>query len=178
MTNIPTKTILVTTGATSPFPSLLSAALSAPFLATVQSLGYSNLRVQYGDCEKLFRALSTAALPSCGSIELTGFGFTDDLRTEVTHADLVISHAGSGSILDALRFQKRLVVVANSALMDNHQKELAEELGGVGYLVEGFVENLHEAVTKAESFEFKHFPASGSEKFCSILDEEVGLNLD
>ena len=38
--------------------------------------------------------------------------------------------------------------------------------------------NLHEAVTKAETFQFKHFPASGSEKFCSILDEEVGLNLD
>ncbi|CUS08086.1 unnamed protein product [Tuber aestivum] len=178
MSNTPTKTILVTTGATSPFPSLLSASLSATFLATLQSLGYTALRIQYGDCEKLFRTLSAAALPSCGSIELTGFGFTDDLRTEVTHADLVISHAGSGSILDALRYQKRLVVVANGALMDNHQKELAEELGGVGYLVEGFVENLHEAVTKAEGFEFKHFPTSGSEKFCSILDEEVGLNLD
>lgn len=38
--------------------------------------------------------------------------------------------------------------------------------------------NLHEAVTKAETFQFKHFPASGSEKFCNILDEEVGLNLD
>jgi len=136
----PTKTILVTTGATSPFPSLLSAALSAPFLATLQSLGYTTLRVQYGDCQKLFQTLSAAALPSCGSIELTGFNFTDDLRTEVAHAELVISHAGSGSILDALRFQKRLVVVVNSALMDNHQKELAVELGGVGYLVEGFVE--------------------------------------
>lgn len=38
--------------------------------------------------------------------------------------------------------------------------------------------NLQEAVAKAETFEFKHFPASGSEKFCNILDEEVGINLD
>jgi len=38
--------------------------------------------------------------------------------------------------------------------------------------------NLQEAIAKAETFEFKHFPASGSEKFCSILDEEVGINLD
>lgn len=47
---------------------------------------------------------------------------------------------GSGSILDALRFQKRLIVVPNESLMDNHQKELSEELERQGYLIEGHVE--------------------------------------
>lgn len=47
---------------------------------------------------------------------------------------------GSGSVLDALRFQKRLIVVPNESLMDNHQKELSEELERQGYLIEGHVE--------------------------------------
>lgn len=52
----------------------------------------------------------------------------------------LISVEGSGSILDALRFQKRLIVVPNESLMENHQKELSEELERQGYLVEGHVE--------------------------------------
>lgn len=53
-------------------------------------------------------------------------------------AGLIIE--GSGSILDALRFQKRLIVVPNESLMGNHQKELSEELERQGYLIEGHVE--------------------------------------
>jgi len=50
---------------------------------------------------------------------------------------------------------------------------------GASWLMAVFLgRNLHEAITRAETFEFKHFPGSGSEKFCSILDEEVGINLD
>lgn len=52
----------------------------------------------------------------------------------------LISVEGSGSILDALRFQKRLIVVPNESLMNNHQKELSEELERQGYLIEGHVE--------------------------------------
>lgn len=55
-------------------------------------------------------------------------------------AHLIIAHAGSGTILEALRLGKRLVVVPNGELMDNHQVELARELGGQGYLVDGRVE--------------------------------------
>jgi len=36
-------------------------------------------------------------------------------------AQLVVSHAGSGSVFEALKLRKQLVVVVNDALMDNHQ---------------------------------------------------------
>lgn len=42
---------------------------------------------------------------------------------------------GSGSILTALRAGKPLMVVPNTELMDNHQAQLADELGKGGYLM-------------------------------------------
>jgi UDP-N-acetylglucosamine transferase subunit ALG13 len=43
-------------------------------------------------------------------------------------ADLVISHAGAGSVLEALHAHKSLLVVVNDSLMDNHQTELAHKM--------------------------------------------------
>lgn len=40
--------------------------------------------------------------------------------------------SGSGSILTVLRTPRPLLVVPNSELMDNHQAQLADALGGGG----------------------------------------------
>lgn len=42
---------------------------------------------------------------------------------------------GAGSTFEGLRAGKSLMVVPNSALMDNHQIELAHHLEKLGYLV-------------------------------------------
>ncbi|KAG2792246.1 hypothetical protein JG687_00013465 [Phytophthora cactorum] len=47
-------------------------------------------------------------------------------KRDVAVADLIISHAGAGSIVDGLALKKKLVVVVNTALMDNHQAKQAE----------------------------------------------------
>ena len=62
------------------------------------------------------------------------------------NADLIVSHAGAGSIMEGLSIckernksvkgneYKKLVVVINDILMNNHQSELAEALDSRGYL--------------------------------------------
>ncbi|GMG15312.1 unnamed protein product [Phytophthora fragariaefolia] len=52
--------------------------------------------------------------------------------------DLVISHVGAGSIMDGLALKKKLVVVVNTALMDNHQTELAEAMADQKYCLQTF----------------------------------------
>ena len=53
---------------------------------------------------------------------------------DMKSADLVISHAGAGSIMESLRLKKALIVVVNQDLMDNHQIELAEAMQEANYL--------------------------------------------
>ena len=217
--------LLVTVGATAPFPALAHAALCEPFLATLRKLGFTSLRLQAG---KTFATASfqtaltaattataaTAATPSTPSksessgsppegpgIEIDSFDFHPELGLEVVSAvDVVVSHAGAGSILDALRWGKKLIVVENTALMGGHQRELIDELKG-SYLVEGTVDALAEAVesviglpeqgrngprgseaaTERQKEEEgrmggkKEFPPSGSAKIVQVLKEEMGI---
>ena len=55
----------------------------------------------------------------------------------LTAQRLTQSDAGSGTILDGLRFEIPLIVVPNTDLLHNHQVELAEELAKQNYVVHG-----------------------------------------
>eukprot|EP00435_Cladocopium_sp_Y103_P039529 s1628_g10.t1 len=57
------------------------------------------------------------------------FDLKPSLEDEMSSASLVISHAGAGSIIEALRQKRRLLVVVNPALMDNHQLEAMHQRG-------------------------------------------------
>jgi UDP-N-acetylglucosamine transferase subunit ALG13 len=60
----------------------------------------------------------------------------EELRREIAAADLVISHAGTGSILTALQLGKRPIVVPRRAAhgehVDGHQNDLATFVAGEG----------------------------------------------
>jgi beta-1,4-N-acetylglucosaminyltransferase len=117
----------------------------------------------------------TLKLPENPPLVIDAFDFHPDLAMEVvSRVDVVISHAGAGSVLDALRWGKRLVVVENKALMDGHQRELIEELQGQGYLVEGAEERLWEAVEEVLKVPEKRW-AGGRGGFVSVLEEETGV---
>lgn len=68
-------------------------------------------------------------------ITFSNYAYKASLEPDIDAADLIISHAGSGSILEALSAHKRLVVVVNQSLMDNHQAQLADKLAQMGCLV-------------------------------------------
>lgn len=52
------------------------------------------------------------------------FKYAPNLEAYMRSADVIISHAGSGSLFEAMRMGKPLIAVPNSILMHNHQAEL------------------------------------------------------
>lgn len=57
-------------------------------------------------------------------LEVKIFEFAPQLDSYMRAAGLVISHAGSGSLFEALGLRKPLIAVPNAILMANHQAEL------------------------------------------------------
>ncbi|KAG6000611.1 hypothetical protein E4U21_005284 [Claviceps maximensis] len=153
---------LVTVGATVGFQALTRRVLEPSFWTFLHSQDFTALHVQCGP-----DITWAAALYEQHKDELP-LGFQVDVfdarqnllkdemvlcqaRREQRAPGLVISHAGTGTILDAWRLELPLVVVPNTGLLDDHQTELAIHLSKQGYAVmsSASLPHLQEAIPKA-----------------------------
>jgi beta-1,4-N-acetylglucosaminyltransferase len=151
----PAPYVFVTVGTTK-FDAMVAAALSPAFVAAVRGLGVSRVVLQLGrgavpavdglvvpaaDAARLSAQLDAAPAGTTVSLHPVsaavddGGGFAYELYrvkpsidADVAGAALVVSHAGAGSVFEALRAGRPLVVCVNDALADNHQVELADAM--------------------------------------------------
>ncbi|KZT26267.1 glycosyltransferase family 1 protein [Neolentinus lepideus HHB14362 ss-1] len=169
--------VFVTVGSTR-FDPLIEASLSTAVLQALHSRGYTDITVQCGSS----RGAGDLALPSeAGTASLMKDGvsveawrFKPSLQDEYERADLIISHAGSGTILDVLRMGKTLIVVPNPTLLDNHQAELAEALAARGHLYAAVISDLPRVIELMDGSKLVPFPQFDGSKFRALLDEEMG----
>ncbi|THU86438.1 glycosyl transferase [Dendrothele bispora CBS 962.96] len=167
----------VTVGSTR-FDSLVDRVLSEEVLASLRGRGYTKLVVQCGNSAfghaNLLQQETELHLEKDGvSIEL--WKFKPSLQEEYERADLVISHAGSGTIIDVLRMKKPLIIVPNPTLLDNHQEELATALEQLGHLRSSTPSSLGVIIESFEPSSLKEFPPFEPSRFCELLDEEMGF---
>lgn len=139
------KNVFVTVGTTS-FDALIQALDDVTVIDILRSKGYASLTLQIGRGTYTPRNIvppgrSRAVLAgSSGDASeprefvVECFDFRPSLDEAMREADLVVCHAGAGSVFEALGLRRPLLVVVNETLMDNHQVELAEELAGRGHL--------------------------------------------
>lgn len=157
------------TGATVPFIELVNA-ITPELIGQLQGAGYDTIEIQYGHAYDAF-------MNGPGKLSaVEGFSFDQNIRERLSKASLVISHAGTGSILDALRSAnqpKRLMVVVNENLMDNHQREIADKLATGKHLMVCTPQTLGENLSKAFEYHFEVLPPPVS--LTSIIDEELQL---
>ncbi|MCJ1371175.1 N-acetylglucosaminyldiphosphodolichol N-acetylglucosaminyltransferase catalytic subunit alg13 [Loxospora ochrophaea] len=190
------KVCFVTIGATASFDSLIEASLSPSFLKSLKTAGYTDLLLQHGkDGGKVLQAFNSRysqGSPERYGLHISGFDFNQQgLGAEMRAAKgegskaqgAVISHAGTGSILDGLRISVPLIVVPNPALLDGHQEELAEELAAQGYVIYGKLDNLPGAIQQSEVLRTKQqvwppvnttYDSSGR-GLVGIMDDEMGF---
>lgn len=166
----------MTVGTTS-FPSLVSACASPAVLRAVRAAGWSRVLVQHG------RGAAPDARDFPDSMTFVrnyaAFAFKADVRGDVAAAALVVSHAGAGSAFEALRAGKRLVLVVNEALADNHQLELARALaaGGHAHVVTGAVtpDALARAIAAAAAAPLVPMPPPDLTGFVRVADALCGF---
>lgn len=130
-------TVFVTVGTTK-FDALVQAVDSVAVADALVAKGYSKLVIQKGAGKYQVQTLvpqGSQYHQFDNGLQVQVFEFAPSLAKHMQAADLIISHAGSGSIFEALKLGKPLIAVPNAILMDNHQSELAEHLARLHYLI-------------------------------------------
>ncbi|KAJ7273583.1 glycosyltransferase family 1 protein [Mycena haematopus] len=158
------------------FDALVAAVLGDRVLAVLRARGYTELVVQCGS--SAFE--HAAALVGGHTVHLERSGVRVELwqsqpslDTEFRAADLVVGHAGAGTILEVLRLGKPLIVVPNPTLLHNHQTELAAALGP--YLKTAAIHDLADTIAAFDPASLEKFPPFDGSRFRAIVDREMGF---
>lgn len=162
------KTVFVTVGTTS-FDELIVNVTSSEAAQVLKSRGYERLVLQVG------RGSFLPDAESCPHIRLEAFRFKDSIADDMEQADLVISHAGAGSCLEALGARKPLLVVVNDKLMDNHQLELARQLHMDSHLLYCTCSTLTETLKTMDLSVLQPFLPGKPKIFANFLDKALGV---
>ncbi|KAG7518116.1 bifunctional UDP-N-acetylglucosamine transferase and deubiquitinase ALG13 [Solea senegalensis] len=135
----------------------------------LKARGYERLVLQVG------RGSLLPAADSCTHITLEAFRFKDSIAEDMKQADLIISHAGAGSCLEALGAGKPLLVVVNDKLMNNHQMELARQLHLDSHLLYCTCSTLTETLSNMDLSVLQPFLPGQPKNFANFLDRALGV---
>ncbi|ESP01848.1 hypothetical protein LOTGIDRAFT_205122 [Lottia gigantea] len=163
------KKVFVTVGTTQ-FDELIHHVSSSQTVEVLKKLGYTELMLQIGNGTE-------PDIPDVKNFDIEYYQFKNSLEEDIQTASLVISHAGSGSIMDVLGAKKPLLVVINEKLMDNHQYEVAEKFADVGYLYYCTTSKLVETLESVNFTDLKPYVPGDPYKFASVLDNIMGFSL-
>ena len=158
------KKIVVTVGSTH-FDSLISIIDSQKFIDLARSKGFGHITAQIGAYEGEINNLT----------DYFDYTTPDLMKKHFEEADLIIGHAGAGTIIEVLQLGKPLIVVINEILMENHQTEVADAFHDKGLLEMATVSNFLDHFAKS-SFE-PHKISFNADEFVSIIDAHYNFKI-
>ncbi|CEG43716.1 udp-n-acetylglucosamine transferase [Plasmopara halstedii] len=157
----------VTVGTTK-FDALIEALDTDACLSALVSRGFTSIRMQIGHGKHVPRA-------SFSGLLMSYYRHDPQYKRDVAAADLIISHAGAGSIMDGLALEKKLVVVVNTMLMDNHQIELAEAMADHNFCIQTTVQGLRGVLETGDWDHLQLYPQPDEQAFPDLVDAVMGV---
>ncbi|XP_018310194.1 UDP-N-acetylglucosamine transferase subunit ALG13 homolog isoform X2 [Mycetomoellerius zeteki] len=155
---------------TTKFDDLITTVLSPVVLEALSAHNYRHLILQIGNSK-----LEPDCTTRYGFHKIEIFRLSPSIGEYIELADLVISHAGAGSVLEALEKCKHLIVVTNDLLMDNHQIELAEQLYKDEHLYYCTCKNLLRVIQTMDFAKLKSFTNDKSADIANFIDKVMGF---
>jgi beta-1,4-N-acetylglucosaminyltransferase len=116
------RSVVITVGSTK-FDDLIATLDTFSFYDALVQLRINHVLIQKGESAVEVNHPHPTMLMSRRVVS-----YKDDLAKDIREAALVISHAGAGTILEAMAAGVPTIVVPNTKLMSNHQLQLAHAL--------------------------------------------------
>jgi len=69
-----------------------------------------------------------------------------DISEDIDNADIIVTHGGGGTILEALAKGKKVIAVANPEMKNRHQDDLVDHLQKEGLIIKGKLGKLVKAI--------------------------------
>ncbi|CAH1790731.1 unnamed protein product [Owenia fusiformis] len=166
--NMPGNYVFVTVGTTS-FDDLIKSVCQPKTCQILNKGGYGKLLLQVGrgDYEPQADMIS--------GLNIEHYRYKDSIADDIKHASLVISHAGAGSVFEALGAERPLIVVINEKLMGNHQVELAAQLQEDNHLYYTTCSNLQQCLKTMDLKTLVPYTPGTPETFRNYLDKIMGF---
>ena len=99
------------------------------------------------------------------------FRFSSDIFDYFNDADIIITHAGAGSIYELLEFRKKIIIVPNLDRIDKHQSDIADYMHENGYALSLYdLNDISAAIKHVDSCSLNKFVRVGFFKAKEIAD--------
>ena len=171
------NTLAIATVGSTKFDSLMRtiASTDRSILQALQSLGVKHFLIQKGrsECNPFTIAWVKAAQDDYG-IAVEVVEYRKGISELFPRCRVLISHAGAGTVLEAMRAGTPTVVVPNTDLMGNHQLEFAQELAKRNFVICSEVGGLASCLGENELGRLTQFPQVPPEPNLSLFRCLVG----
>lgn len=113
-------------------------------------------------------------------IEIVDYLSMKEFEEYIDKSDFVITHGGVGSILDAIKRDKKVIAIPRLKKYgeheNDHQIQIIEKFASMGYIIDvGNLKRLGDKIINIDKFKPKKF-VSNNKKLIKIIDDFIGEN--